>query len=150
MLDNRNTYDFKATTINGTPYLTWIYGRRDPGTEPYPKGAGIIADTSYRIRDSVNVTEDISEFNMHEFNIIEGGKSALLVTFKNQLRNISALGLKNTTGTVGESRIQEVDVATGDVNFEWRSFAEVELPESYDLRHVEGGFHSSGFQWDYV
>ncbi len=150
MLENRNTFDFKATNINDTTYLTFIYGRRDPQTEPYPKGAGIIADTSFKIRSLVNVTEDLEEFNMHEFNIIEEGKSSLIITYENKWRDISVLGLKSLMGWVGDSRIQEIDMATGGIKFEWRAFEHIPLTESYDLRHVEGGFTSSSFKWDYM
>ena len=150
MLDNRNAFDFKVTNINDTAYLTFIYGRRDPAMEPYPKGAGIIADTSYKIQSSLNVTNDLEEFNMHEFNIIEDGKSSLIITFENEWRDISALGLKDLTGWVGDSRIQEIDMATGDTKFEWRALDHIALTESYDLRQVAGGFASSSFKWDYV
>lgn len=146
---NRNAFDFRVTTINNTDYLTFIYGRRDPPIEPYPKGAGIIADTSFEVQTSVNTTKEIEEFNFHEFNVIDNGKSALMVMYKNQMTNITTLGLKNKTGWVGDSRIQEVDLATGDIKFEWHSLDHIALTESYDLRHVEGGF-ASGFQWDYV
>ena len=149
-MDNRNTYDFKVSTINGTINLTFIYGRRDPGSEPYPKGAGVIADTSFNLLGSVNVTEDIEEFNLHEFTIVEDGKSALIVTYKNEWRDISPLGLKNLTGWVGDSRIQEIDLITGDIKFEWRTFDHIPLTESYDLLHVEQGFAHESFRWDYV
>jgi hypothetical protein len=150
LIENRNTYDFRATTINDTTFLTFIYGRRDPPEEPYPKGAGIIVDTSYKIRGSINVTEDLEEFNLHEFNVIENGKSSLIVAYQNEMRDISPLGLKNLTGIVGDSRLQEIDMATGDVTFEWRAAETIALTESYDLQHVEGGFANSGFVWDYV
>ncbi len=149
-MDNRNTYDFKASTINGTTYLTFIYGRRDPGNEPYPKGAGTIVDASFNIRRSINVTDDIEEFNLHEFNVVEDGKSVLTVTYKNEWRDISPLGLKNLTGWVGDSRIQEIDMATGDIKFEWSAFDHIPLTESFYLLHVEQGFAHESFRWDYV
>lgn len=149
-MDNRNAYDFKVSTINGTDYLTFIYGRRDPAIEPYPKGAGIIADASFNIRGSVNVTKDFEEFNLHEFTVVEDGKSVLIVTFKHARSDISTLGLKNLTGWVGDSLIQEVDMATGDIKFEWSAFDHIPLIESFDLLHVEQGFVDESFRWDFM
>lgn len=87
---------------------------------------------------------------MHEFNTIENGKSSLIITFKNEWKDISPLGLKNLEGWVGDSRIQEIDMATGGIKFEWRAFDHIPLTESFDLRQVAGGFASSSFKWDYV
>ena len=149
-MDNRNTYDFKVSTIKGTAHLTFIYGQRWPRDGPYPKGAGIIADASFNIRGSVNVTDDIEEFNLHELTFVEDGKSVLTITYKNEWRDISDLGLENRTGWVGDSRIQEIDMATGDIKFEWSAFNHIPLTESFDLLHVEGGFAPEHFIWDYV
>lgn len=85
---------------------------------------------------------------MHEFNVIEGGKSALLITNVPQLHDISALNLQPQSGWVSNNGFQEIDIATGKVNFEWNTLDHVPITEStVAVRQMPGEYSMS---WDYM
>ena len=119
-LDTRGVTDFRVQHYRGKPVLTWWRGRPTHG-----KGAGnyAIVDTSYRpvarVRPGNGLVGDI-----HEFLITK--RNTALMTIFHRVRVNGAL--------VFEGALQEVDVATGRVLFEWHSLGHVALDESYEPR----------------
>ena len=116
-LQTRGVTDFRVQRFRGRPVLTWWRGSRPgkPGTGGYT-----IADTSYRtiatVRPGNGLVGDIHEF------LITPRDTALLTIF-----NEIHVNGRN----VDEGVVQELDIATGRVLFEWHSGSHVALRESY-------------------
>ena len=117
-LNTRGVTDFRVQHYRGKPVLTWWRGRPFHG-----KGDGnyAIVDSSYRtvarVRPRHGLVGDI-----HEFLLTQRG-GALMTIFHR---------LRVGDRTVFEGAVQEVDVATGRVLFEWHSLGHVALAESYE------------------
>lgn len=119
-LDTRGVTDFRVQHYRGLPVLTWWRGRPTHG-----KGDGnyAIVDSSYRpvarVRPGNGLVGDIHEF------LITKCDSALMTIFHRVHRD---------GRTIFEGALQEVDIATGRVLFEWHSIDHVALDESYEKR----------------
>jgi Arylsulfotransferase (ASST) len=116
-LDTRGVTDFRVQRFRGRRVLTWWRGSapHHPGTGGYT-----IADTSYRTIATVHPGHGLAG-DIHEF-LITPQDTALLTIF-NEI---------HTNGReVDEGVVQELDIATGRVLFEWHSSSHVALDESY-------------------
>jgi hypothetical protein len=119
-LDTRGVTDFRVQRYRGRPVLTWWRGRPTDG-----KGDGnyAIVDSSYRpvarVRPANGLIGDIHEF------LITKRDSALMTIFHRVQRD---------GRTIFEGALQEIDIATGRVLFEWHSIDHVSLDESYENR----------------
>ena len=68
--------------------------------------------------------------NMHEFRIINDGRSALLIVGIMEAQNTSKPHSKRPVGRVISSGFREVDIATGETLFNWMSLQHINLSES--------------------
>jgi Arylsulfotransferase (ASST) len=117
-LNTRGVTDFRVQTYHGRPVLTWWRGRPIHGEGD---GNYAIVDDSYRpvarVRPGNGLVGDI-----HEFLLTSRG-SALMTIFHR---------VRRSDRTIFEGAVQEVDLATGRVLFEWHSLGRVALDESYE------------------
>jgi Arylsulfotransferase (ASST) len=117
-LNTRGVTDFRVQRYRGRPVLTWWRGRPTHGSGD---GNYAIVDDSYRtvarVRPGNGLVGDI-----HEFMLTPRG-SALMTIFHR---------VRSGDRTVFEGAVQEVDLATGRVLFEWHSLGHVALAESYE------------------
>lgn len=111
------------------------------------KGSGMILDQHYESENVVGVTNDLNAFNMHEFKVLDGGKSALACTYKSEMVDFADLGWPGQKATVTVGGFEEIDTATGKVLFEWNSKDHVPLSEStFGVPTDE----LPGYEWDYM
>jgi hypothetical protein len=110
---------------HGRPVLTWWRGRAPMGV-----GGGFysIYDTSYRKVADVRAGNGLRG-DLHEFRITPRD-TALFTVYRLRPQNLSAVGGPKN-GKILEGIVQELDIATGRVLFEWHSFPQVGLKESY-------------------
>ena len=122
-LDTQGVADFRAQTYRGRPVLTWWRGRAEMGIG---NGYNVIADPSYReiarVRAGNGLVADI-----HEFKITP--RDTALITIYHQV------------GKVIEGVVQEIDIASGRVLFQWESLPEVGVDEAYYPPPKDGGPH---------
>jgi hypothetical protein len=116
--------NFRAQTYRGRPVLTWYEG---PTGSTYG-GSCVIYDGSYRELKRVHGGNGYS-CDLHEFLITERG-TALLSIYNEVTANLTSIG-GPATGQVTEGIVQELDIETGKVLFEWHSLDHVALAESY-------------------
>ena len=117
--------DFRAQTYRGKPVLTWWEGFSNLGTG---NGEGVILDRRYR--ETARVQAGNGYFmDPHEFELTDRG-TALIGSLAPTARNLKKLGGRRR-GVVLDTVVQEIDVATGLVLFEWHSLDDVALRESY-------------------
>jgi hypothetical protein len=117
--------DFRVQRYRGRPVLTWWQGRSTKGVG---RGRYEIFDTSYRRIAELRAGHGLGG-DEHEFLLTPQG-TALITAYKEVPRDLSALGGPKQ-GSVLEGVVQELDVATGRVLFEWHSLDHIALTESY-------------------
>ncbi|HEY1793997.1 MAG TPA: arylsulfotransferase family protein [Opitutaceae bacterium] len=113
-------------TYQGSPVLTWMQCSTSAATNPVPP-VGYILDNTYSVVAKVMASNYNAD--QHEFQLTPQN-SALLVIYNSIQADLSSVG-GSTTGWVTEGVVQEIDIASGDVLFEWHSLPNVALSESY-------------------
>jgi hypothetical protein len=123
--DDQQAFDFRAQEYRGKPVLTWWQGRM----RTY-RGAGVgqIVDTSYRPVATVRAGNGY-EFDGHEFELTRAG-TALVISYVPVVWDLSKVGGRRD-GVVEDNVVQEIDVETGAVLFEWHALGSIGLGESY-------------------
>jgi hypothetical protein len=124
-LDTKGVADFKVQRYDGRPVLTWWRGRADKGVGD---GWYVIADESYRQVATVTAGNGLAG-DIHEF-LITPRDTALISIYRRLPRDLSALGGPED-GEIFDGTVQELDIRTGRVLFEWHSIDHVDLRESY-------------------
>jgi hypothetical protein len=122
--NGQQTTDFRVQTYLGKPVLTWWQG------EAFPGGGGVdyIADTAYHVIATVRAGNGL-DAGGHEFVLTPQG-TALIVSYHDVPYDLSSLGGPKD-GQVLDGVVQEIDVATGRLVFEWHSLDRVPLTDSY-------------------
>src|SRR2546421_3303689 len=96
-----NVFDFKVARYNGTDHLTWTsmghYEHYFSDMKNSPDVVAFIADSSYNIQKKVTIEEG-GKPNLHEFSIIDGGKSAILAMGKRKREKVSSVTSKYPDG----------------------------------------------------
>lgn len=124
--DRRKVADLRTQTYRGRPVLTYWIGRARQGSG---SGENVILDQAYRpiarLRGGNGYRADLHEF------LITPQDTAIQVIYNPLARDLSAMG-GTRRGRVVDSIVQEIDIATGLVMFEWHSLGRVALEDSYD------------------
>lgn len=148
MFENRNIFDFKAVpNIDDHPHLSFIlqHAYHDNGED---KGFGYVLDQHYETEKAAPVTNDLSAFNMHDFNILDGGKTALACAYKSQYMNLGELGRPEEYGWVIAGGFVEMNTATGEVLNEWLSTGHISIHESVKVHASWPASDKPG--WDHI
>jgi hypothetical protein len=130
--------DLRVQEYEGKPVLTWWQGYSGAGV-----GAGedLVYSSSYRqiavVRAGNGLTADL-----HEFRLTRQG-TALITAFYPVFWNASALH-GSTQQVVLDSVVQEIDVKTGLVIYQWDSLDHVPMADTYEAMP-----HSSSGPFDY-
>ena len=120
--------NFDVQTFRGKPVLTWFQGLVVQG---YGKGELVIADSSYKILHIVRPAHgELADF--HDFYVTPEG-TALITIYRTHsgIDLSSRRGPKN--GYVISGVAQEIDIATGNLVWEWDSLNHVPLAESHEF-----------------
>ncbi len=127
-LQNRENYpmDFKVQQYRGEPVLTWWEGVHTG----HGQGEYVILDGSYSEIAKVRAGNGYRG-DHHEF-LITPRDTALFTIYKQTPGDLSSVG-GPADGTVLDGIVQEVDIETGEVLFEWHSLDHVGLDESSSL-----------------
>lgn len=122
-----NAADLRVQEYQGRPVLTYWAGTIiiDGG---YGIGAGTILDTSYRPIAQVQAGNGVST-DLHEFRITPRG-TALLIAYPSAPADLRPVGGPREGWMLG-GRVQEVDIATGEVLLDWDATRDIDLSESY-------------------
>src|SRR5215208_4063254 len=136
--------DFKVQRYRGAPVLTWWQGKTNP--KGYGAGSYVIADSSYREIARVRAGRGI-QGDLHEFQLTPRG-TAIIVAYHAVRGDLHSVGGPRR-GRVMDCIVQEIDVATGAVRFEWRSLDHVALKESHQSAPKPND-HTSPFDYFHV
>ena len=117
--------DFRAQTYRGKPVLTYWRGTSRQGIGV---GEMLILDQSYRVIHRIRTPNGFRP-DLHELVLTPRG-TAVLITYPIVRANLRPVkGARR--GLVVDSVIQEIDVATGLVTFEWHSLGNIALRETF-------------------
>ena len=127
-------HDLKVQSYRGKSVLTWM-----DGVNEY-----VIFDHSYREIARFSAGNDRNG-DHHEF-LISPQDTALITVYSPVPRDLSSIGgLKNDN--VWQGMVQELDIDSGEVLFEWHSLDHVGLAESYATVSQDG---SPGFDYFHI
>jgi len=121
----RQSTDFRVQRYRGRLVLTWW-----EGTQPVigvGSGSFVIMDESYRRIARIEAGNGL-DGDLHEF-LITPRNTALIAAYELVRRDLSAFGGPKS-GHVFDSVVQELEIPTARVLFEWRSLDHVPLAES--------------------
>ncbi|MDQ4062886.1 MAG: arylsulfotransferase family protein, partial [Actinomycetota bacterium] len=122
--EDKDTFDFKVQTYRGEPVLTFWEGAHTG----FGLGEYVILDRSYREVRRVRAGNGYRG-DHHEF-LITPQDTALLTIYALTPADLSSVGGPKD-GVVLDGIVQEVDIESGEVLFEWHSLDHVGLEESY-------------------
>jgi len=117
--------DFREQSYHGQPVLTWWEGNEAAGVG---SGEGMILNTSYQEVKAVTAGNGLTA-DLHEFQLTPRGTALITAAFPVVVNASSVKG--STQEVVLDSVVQEIDVATGLVVFQWDSLDHVPLTASY-------------------
>jgi len=119
--------DFRVQTYHGESVLTWWEGQSHTGPG-HGEGVDYILDHAYHLVATVNAGHGYAA-DTHEFRLTPHG-TALITVYSQVSRDLSSVG-GPADGVVFDGIVQEIDVVTGAVLFEWHSLDHVGLEESH-------------------
>ena len=130
--------NLQAQTFEGQHVLTWWQGYSGAGV-----GAGedVIENSAYRQIAVVRAANGLSA-DLHEFRLTPQG-TALITAYYPVYWNAADVHMSSRQ-IVLDSVVQEIDVKTGLLLFQWDSLDHVPLDDSY-----ESAVTSAGFPYDY-
>lgn len=115
--------DLRVQSYQGRPVLTWWQGYVTAGIG---SGVDIINDSSYRQIAVIHAANGLSA-DLHEFQLTPSG-TALIVA---QYPVVWPTGGSHPKGVI-DSVVQEIDIPTGLVLFQWDSLDHVPVSDSYE------------------
>jgi hypothetical protein len=118
--------DLRVQEYLGKPVLTWWQG--DVSVHGYGIGEGVIADQAYADIAHVRAGNGV-HVDLHELQLTKQG-TALVTAYDPILCDLSADGGGSYDG-VTDGLLQEIDVKTGLVMFQWTSLDHVAIDETY-------------------
>jgi arylsulfotransferase ASST len=119
--------DFRVQQYRGQPVLTYSVGQ-STGGPGHSEGEDVILDRHYRQIATVSAGNGLAA-DQHEFVLTPEG-TALITIYHQVPYDLSSVG-GPVNGSVLDGVVQEVDVATGEVLFQWDSLDHVPLTDSY-------------------
>ena len=137
-LETHGVTDFRVQTYRGRRVLTWWQGQSDQGIG---NGHYVIMDDRYRQIAMVRAGNGLAG-DIHEF-LITPENTALITIYHETPYDLRPWGGEKQ-GTLNEGVLQEIDIATGRVLFEWHSANHVDPSESYERMPKD-----TGSPWDY-
>jgi arylsulfotransferase ASST len=121
----KTAMNFRAALYKGEPVLTWWEGKSKHGLGI---GEHVVFDRSYREVARFPAGNGLQS-DLHEFVVTPAG-TALVTAYDIATTNLSRLGGRRR-GRVVEGVVQELEVPSARVLFEWRSLDHVAAEESY-------------------
>ena len=129
--------DFRAQTYRGRPVLTWWQGTISKAG--IGRGSYEMYDASYHQIATVKAAHGF-DGDLHEFQLTPRGTAYITVYHEVPVDLRSAGGPKD--GYAEDSVVQEIDIRTREVVFEWHSLDHVPLTESIQA-HREPALHAT-------
>jgi hypothetical protein len=122
---NTSIMDFRVQTYQGQPALTWWQGNINAGTG---RGVGYIYDTNYHQIATVRAGNGLMA-DLHEFKLT-GANTAFVTAYYPVYVDARSVHYPSKQ-IVLDSVVQEIDIRTGLVLWQWDSLDHIALTESH-------------------
>ncbi len=138
--------DLDVQMLDGQPALTWWQGQYVQG---HGEGEAVIADASYRVRHVIRAHNGLMA-DLHEFNVTPQGTALITAYRRHASADLREWG-GPANGYLFSGVAQEIDIATGELLFEWDSYRQERAPvpvgETY--QRVGDGYGTATRPFDY-
>lgn len=138
-----NDYDV-ATNIRvqqyqGEDYLTFWAGHKQGSLG---QGSTFMLDSKYNVVHNVHAVGEGLKADLHEFHITKDG-TALITVYNTTTVDLRPMGwFRGKDGWIEDCMFQEIDIATGELLFQWRAQDYFKAEDSY-YWHPFGGYDKS-------
>ncbi len=119
--------NFAVVPYQGADALAWFEGTVD-GDTGIGAGSFVLADAQYQVMKRVQGGGG-APLDLHEFSVTPDGNSVLVALYAGRTMDMTARGGLSDQ-VVSDSVLQEIDLASGDVLFEWHSLDHIGVDES--------------------
>jgi hypothetical protein len=131
--------DFQVQQYEGKPALTWWQGRvLQVG---FGQGEDVIYDSSYHQVASIRAGNGYRA-DLHEIRLTPQGTAWIDIFSPIHMNLAAAHGAAN--GVLTDSVIEQIDIKTGLVMWEWHALGHIALSESFNTPQ------HSAYPWDYI
>jgi len=124
---NQLATDFRVQQYQGQPVLTWWQGYTNNGSG---RGIGVIYDSSYQQIATVQAANGLQGLDLHEFLLTPDGDAYVV--------GVSPVHYGSLTRPLMDSVVQEIDIKTGLVLFEWHALDHIPISESFFNTNAKG------------
>jgi Arylsulfotransferase (ASST) len=131
--------NFEVQQYEGKPVLTWWQGRALK--VGFGQGEDVIYDSSYKPLANIRAGNGYRA-DLHEIRLTPQG-TAWIDSFDPVDMSLSSMH-GSTKGILTDSVVQEIDVKTGLVMWEWHALGHVPLQDSYNT------VPNTSYPWDYI
>jgi hypothetical protein len=138
----RAKFNLSPQVYRGKPVLTWWEGAVTGG---HGEGVVVVADTSYRRLHTIEAKRGLTA-DLHEF-VITTQNTALITAYRTAAADLSSLG-GPASGAVLSGVVQEIDISTGKLLFEWDSLDHIDVAETY--QEFSGGTTANPFDYFHI
>lgn len=122
-----NAHDFKVCSYHGSDHLCYSQVNQALG---YGIGQALILDNNYQVVASSGTSGNVPPADMHEFQLLNDGETAIHTSYQPIPYDLSAYGVTYGLGWLLQGVFQEVNVTSGEVLFEWFSTNHVDISET--------------------
>lgn len=140
---------FHVTNINGTDRLAYITGAQNEG---YVRGYGVVMDDSFTTITSVKSGGGISNFDEHEFNVVDNGRNVLMTLYHPEHYDLTDWDITTGQGWVMNCYFQKLELGTNRLLFEWSALDHVAITETTvapNSTEVSGNGLDPTLPWDW-
>jgi Arylsulfotransferase (ASST) len=118
--------DFRVQRLDGQPVLTWWQGSTSNGLG---RGTGVIYNHDYRRIATVRAGNGLA-MDLHEFLVTPKGDAYIVAS--------SPVSVPSLRKPVIDEAVQEIEIKTGLVLFEWHALDHIRLRDSYFTPRQQG------------
>lgn len=118
-------FDTQVQTYRGRSYLTYWQGFVSGGVG---SGNDVMLDHAYQVVKTVSAANGYKA-DLHEFSITPQG-NALITIFAPVQADLRSVG-GSRNGTLMDSIVQEINIASGRLLWEWHAYGHIHIAESY-------------------
>ncbi|KXT17395.1 hypothetical protein AC579_3853 [Pseudocercospora musae] len=138
-----NAHNVHVCQYQGSPHMCLAQCMDPIG---YGVCQALILDSNYRVVQTIQTGRSAMPVDQHEFQLMDDGKTAIVSFYQTVPHDMSYFNYTGGMPYVMQSGFQEIDVASGDVLFEWYSLNHVDISESHILPNSSdvSGFGTSG------
>jgi hypothetical protein len=124
---NELATDFRVQQLNGQPVLTWWQGYTNNGSG---RGEGFIYNSHYQQIATVQAANGLQGMDLHEFLVTPQGDAYIV--------GVSPVHYPGMGRPLMDAVVQEIDIKTGLVLFEWHALDHIPITESFFKKGAPG------------